>query len=250
MPAWTTFTAVVAVTTVLVLVLSRVSQSTFTDAEEPQGGSGTADDAPRALAAEISTRALLANVVVSQGAFLLLVVFAAWLFEIPAWAFGVSGETAGASAVLTGVLAGGSLYLANEVAAALGKRHGFAGSEELRARLAPESTLGWVALFAGVLPLIATFEELLFRGALVGVVSAGFGVSPWLLAVVSAIAFGFGHGAQGRLGVVVTGVLGFALAALYVVSGSLLAVIVAHYVVNALEFLVHERFGWEPFGSG
>jgi membrane protease YdiL (CAAX protease family) len=42
---------------------------------------------------------------------------------------------------------------------------------------------------------------------------------------------------------VVTGVLGFALAAVFVTTGSLVAVIVAHYLVNALEFVVHEGFG-------
>jgi membrane protease YdiL (CAAX protease family) len=38
----------------------------------------------------------------------------------------------------------------------------------------------------------------------------------------------------------VTGLLGFALAVTFVLTGSLLAVIVAHYLVNALEFIVHE----------
>ena len=70
--------------------------------------------------------------------------------------------------------------------------------------------------------------------------SVGFGVSPWALAVLSSVAFALGHGAQGAAGVAVTGLLGFALAALFVLSGSLLAVVVAHYLVNALEFLVHE----------
>jgi membrane protease YdiL (CAAX protease family) len=91
-----------------------------------------------------------------------------------------------------------------------------------------------------VLPLIAVFEEFLFRGVLVGAFAVGFGVSPWLLAVLSSIAFALGHGAQGTTGVAVTGALGFVLAAAFVVTGSLLVVVVAHYLVNALEFLVHE----------
>jgi len=96
--------------------------------------------------------------------------------------------------------------------------------------------LGWVVLLVVVLPLIAGFEELLFRAAMIGAFSAGFGVSPWLLAVLSSVAFAAGHGAQGRLGILATGVLGFALAAVFVVTESLLVVVVAHYVINAVEF--------------
>ncbi|MEF8814925.1 MAG: CPBP family intramembrane glutamic endopeptidase, partial [Halovenus sp.] len=91
-----------------------------------------------------------------------------------------------------------------------------------------------------VLPLVALSEELLFRAALIGVPAAGYGLSPWLLAVVSSLAFAFAHGAQGRVGIVVTGSLGFVLAGGYILSGSLLLVVVAHYVINAVEFLVHE----------
>jgi uncharacterized membrane protein len=38
------------------------------------------------------------------------------------------------------------------------------------------------------------------------------------------------------------------LGAAYVLTGSLLAVVVAHYLVNALEFVVHEGLGieWVP----
>lgn len=51
-------------------------------------------------------------------------------------------------------------------------------------------------------------------------------------------------GAQGRLGIIVTGLLGFVLAAAFVLTESLLVVVVAHYLVNALEFAGHELFGW------
>jgi membrane protease YdiL (CAAX protease family) len=118
-------------------------------------------------------------------------------------------------------------------------------SESLRAHLAPESLRGWVVLLGVVLPIIAGFEELLFRAALVGVLAAGFGVSPWALAVASSVAFAVGHGAQGPGGVAVTGVLGFALAAAFVLTGSLLVVVVAHYLINALEFVIHEGLGIE-----
>jgi membrane protease YdiL (CAAX protease family) len=62
------------------------------------------------------------------------------------------------------------------------------------------------------------------------------------LAACSSVAFAFGHGAQGRAGIVVTGALGFVLAAAFVVTGSLVTVVVAHYLVNALEFVVNEGY--------
>ncbi|MXR21450.1 CPBP family intramembrane glutamic endopeptidase, partial [Halobacterium bonnevillei] len=105
----------------------------------------------------------------------------------------------------------------------------------------PASTRGWLLLFGVSLPVVAGFEELLFRGFLVGAFATGFEVSPWLLAVASSVVFGAGHTAQGYVGVVVTTLLGFALAAAYVVTGSLLVVVVAHYVVNAAEFALHAR---------
>jgi predicted Abi (CAAX) family protease len=38
----------------------------------------------------------------------------------------------------------------------------------------------------------------------------------------------------------VTGLLGFVLAAGYIVTGSFLVVVVAHYLVNAVEFIAYE----------
>ena len=54
--------------------------------------------------------------------------------------------------------------------------------------------------------------------------------------------------AKGRLGVVVTGLLGFALAAAFVLTDSLLVVVVAHYVVNAVEFVAVEGLDLRSFG--
>ena len=87
--------------------------------------------------------------------------------------------------------------------------------------------------------MIALVEEFLFRAAAVGAASSLAG-GAWALAAVSSLAFALGHGAQGRAGVAVTGALGFVLAAGFILSGSFLVVVVAHYVVNALEFLAHE----------
>lgn len=197
-----------------------------------------------------STAALLANVAVSQALFAGLLIGGALYAEVPPAAFGVTPGTTTVSALAVGVGLGVALYVANEVGAAVGQRFGLGGAEELRAALAPSTPRGWAALLLVVLPVIAGFEELLFRGALVGAFAAGFGVSPWLMAAVSSVAFALGHGAQGPAGIVVTGLLGFVLAAAYVLTGSLLAVAVAHYLVNALEFVVHEGMGIELGPSG
>lgn len=189
---------------------------------------------------ELSTPALLLNVAVSQGVFAVLLVTMAWYTEIPAWAFGLATDSLTLGGVATGLVVGGVFYTCNEVAVAVSRRRGLSTPTGLREALAPETTAGWVLLLVVVLPIIAGFEELLFRGVLIGVVHAGFGVSAWLLVVGSSVGFALGHGAQGRLGIVVTGLLGVGLASVFVITGSLLVVIVAHYVINALEFVVHE----------
>ncbi|WP_440769807.1 CPBP family glutamic-type intramembrane protease [Natronorubrum sp. DTA28] len=197
---------------------------------------------PRSL----STGALLANVALSQGLFALVLLGAVIYTGIPADALGIEFSTGYLEqGLLLGTAFGLVLYVANEIGAAAATRLGFDHDEELRELLAPDSARGWSALLLVVLPIIAVFEELLFRAALIGVIAAGFGVSPWLLAVVSSVAFAIGHGMQGSVGVVVTGLLGFVLAAIFIVTGSFLAVVVAHYLVNALEFVVHEGLGFE-----
>ncbi|WP_253736581.1 CPBP family intramembrane glutamic endopeptidase [Halohasta salina] len=215
---------------------------------DEQPAESTVGPAASSTATALSTPALLANVAVSQGVFAVLVVLMAWYTEIPAWAFGLAPESLTLGAFGTGLAVGVGLYLLNEAGAAVGRRHGLVAPTELRESLAPDTAAGWVLLLVVVLPIIAGFEELLFRGALIGVAAAGAGLPPWLLVVGSSVAFALGHGAQGRLGIVVTGLLGIGLGAVFVLSGSLLVVVVAHYVVNAAEFLVHERAGWSPSG--
>jgi membrane protease YdiL (CAAX protease family) len=203
--------------------------------------------APDRDVAAISTGTLLANVALTQGLFGAVLLAAAWYTDIPAWAFGVTVDplSTGLPALGVGVALGVGLYVANEVGAASADAMGVEYDERLRSMLSPETTGGWVLLFGGVLPIIAGVEEFVFRGAVVGATSAGLGVSPWAMAVVSSLAFALGHGAQGRVGIVVTGGLGFVLAGAFVLTGSLLVVFVAHYMVNALEFGVHELLGVE-----
>ncbi|MFB6083150.1 MAG: lysostaphin resistance A-like protein [Halorientalis sp.] len=216
---------------------------------------GTGDGTPsRALAGEFSTGALLANVALTQGVFGGLLLAGAWYFGIPASAFGVTAAplSTGLPALAVGTLLGVTLYAANEIGAVSADAVGVEHDERLRSMLAPESAGGWVVLLLVVLPVVAGVEEFIFRAAVIGATTAGFGTPVWALAVVSSLAFALGHGAQGRAGIAVTGSLGLVLAAAFVLTGSLLVVFVAHYLVNALEFVVHELLGieWAARGGG
>jgi membrane protease YdiL (CAAX protease family) len=241
---WSAFAGVTGVVLTALLALARLSQGAVGSDAEPPPPDDVSEPWERAVAESsgprLGTVALLANVALSQGALGLLLVFGAWWAGVPAAALGLGPAAFGAVPLLAGVGAGVGLYLANEGGAALGRRAGLGGAEALREALAPETRRGWAVLLLVVLPVVAAFEELLFRGALVGALAVGFDVSPWLLAGLSSVAFALGHGAQGRVGMAVTGVLGFALAAVFVLTGSLAAVVVAHYLVNALELVVNE----------
>ncbi|ELY51602.1 CPBP family intramembrane glutamic endopeptidase [Natronococcus jeotgali] len=194
----------------------------------------------------LTAGAMLANVAASQGLFALVLLGAVVYTGVPADALGIEfSRTYLETGLVVGTGVGIVLYVADELGAALVTRLGFDHDERLRKLLAPGSAREWVVLLGGVLPIIAVFEELLFRAALIGALSVGFGVSPWLLAAASSIAFALGHGMQGVVGVVVTGALGFVLAAVFIVTESFLVVVVAHYLINALEFVVHEAIDLE-----
>jgi membrane protease YdiL (CAAX protease family) len=217
----------------------------------PEPAGATQEPAEVGQELDLTSTMLLANVASTQALFAGVVLAAAWYFSIPAEAFGVTaGSLAGGPlGVGVGFGFGLALWLANELSTTAADAVGAAYDETVRSLLAPDSARGWVGLLVVVLPLIAVAEELLFRAALIGVPAAGFGVSPWLLAVVASLAFALGHGAQGRVGIVVTGVLGLALATGYILTDSLLVVVVAHYVINAMEFLLHEFLDVEPLPS-
>lgn len=85
-------------------------------------------------------------------------------------------------------------------------------------------TFAWLALTAGIC------EELLYRGYLIWYFSHAL---PWWGAgLVTAVAFGFGHAYQGARGVVVTGLLGAFLAAIYFLTGSLYASMLIHCLMD------------------
>ncbi|SDY01434.1 CPBP family intramembrane glutamic endopeptidase [Halopenitus persicus] len=254
MPNWTGFTLAIAVLTLVLLGLTRRSQAVLENVRvvddvtsRTAPGSNHDADSNSGVRSDpsptITTRLLLANVAVSQGLFLAAVVALVWWYDVPAATLGLPADPIAVRSVGYGVLAGAAVAVLNELGAGIGRRVGLPGPERLRESLAPTDAVEWAVLLVVVLPTIAVFEELLFRGVLIGAFATGLGIDPWLLVVGSAIVFGIGHGAQGRLGVVVTAVLGTVLGGLFVRSGSLVVVIVAHYVINAVEFVVHEGPG-------
>ncbi|MFD1634834.1 lysostaphin resistance A-like protein [Haloplanus ruber] len=247
MPEWAAFAGFVGVVLVGLLVLARLSTTTFDAPDFPAtlsdrvvGASPTPSPAVR-RPATLSTPTLLANVVISQGAFASILVVGTWLTGVPAAALGLAADAFARPDLLVGVALGVGLHAVNAVGSRLTDRFELGDPERLRRAMTPETAVGWVGLLGVVLPLVAGFEELLFRGVLIGAFAVGFDLSPWLLAALSSVAFALGHGAQGRLGIVVSGALGFVLAVAFVVTDSLATVVVAHYLVNAMEFVGNGR---------
>ncbi|WP_435335338.1 CPBP family intramembrane glutamic endopeptidase [Haloarchaeobius sp. TZWWS8] len=247
MANWDAFASVTVIVCGLLLFLAY--QTTVASRVEPPlpGERVFAPDSHRRAEPQgYSPAMLLVNVALTQGLFLGILVGAAVLSGVPRAALGVGPAGLGTIPLAVGGVLGVVLYVANRLGSSLSERLGLSGDDDdLRSQLAPSSARGWAVLMLGVLPTVAVFEEFLFRAALVGALSAGYGISPWLLAVASSLAFAVGHGMQGPAGIVVTGAVGFVLAAVFIHTGSLLAVVVAHYLVNALEFVIHEGLGVE-----
>ena len=85
-------------------------------------------------------------------------------------------------------------------------------------------------------------EEWLYRGFFLAVVAAMAGGPPaWVLVLVAAVAFGLAHAYQGLGGILLTGVLGGVLAALYLDTGSLLLPVLLHAVIDLRFLLVPTR---------
>jgi len=76
-------------------------------------------------------------------------------------------------------------------------------------------------------------EEILYRGYLLWLF--GLFMPVWVAAVVSSAVFGLGHSYQGLNGGIRTGLVGLALALLYVGSGSIWLPIVAHAIFDILQ---------------
>ena len=106
----------------------------------------------------------------------------------------------------------------------------------------PRTRAEWV-LVPAALALAVLLEELLFRSLLVG--ALGQSLPVWVLAVMFAAVFGLMHSPQGSLGIIMTGIMGFWLSALFIWSGSLLLPLTAHYAINFLQLLkAQDRREW------
>ena len=87
------------------------------------------------------------------------------------------------------------------------------------------NAFGFLSFTAGVC------EEILYRGLLLGALSAVIGI--WPAVVVSSVIFGLGHAYQGGTGILKTGLVGLAMALLTVFSGTIWIAALLHMVIDA-----------------
>lgn len=222
-------TVVVLLTVVFAILTARAIRSRQTEVDPELWGD------PRAMLG-VSRRSLYLNAAASQGLLLVAMLATIILAGVAMSDLYLPGELSIPMAVMVGLLVGVVLAVVNLGMQGLLDLLGISYDDSLRELLTPTSRGEWILLLVVVLPVVAVFEELLFRGALIGGVAAGYELSPWILAVLSSVVFAAGHGLQGRGGLFAAFVLGLALAVVFVLTESLIVVIVAHYVVNTLEF--------------
>jgi uncharacterized protein len=92
----------------------------------------------------------------------------------------------------------------------------------------------WIDLTVGLL-MVGVCEELVFRGYLFAVFSRYLSNRLAMVAI-SALLFGLIHWSQGSHHVLITGAIGAVFMALYLVSKSLPAVMLAHFAVNFIHY--------------
>ena len=98
-------------------------------------------------------------------------------------------------------------------------------------------TFNLVSVTAGVC------EEVVFRGFLTAYLMSWLGVPFWGAALLSSLGFGLAHMYQGPLGILKTGFVGYALALLYGLTGSLWAPILAHALMDLVAgWMSHAAF--------
>lgn len=217
--------------------LSETNDNLYETSQDPFG------DATVHSLETISTDMLLLNVLVTQGGVIVLLAAGAILTGVPLEAIGISSVLLDTGVILLGLSVGLGLYLVNELLSVFARWFGYVPEDLLRSALTPDTTPGWLLLVSVILPLVAIGEELLFRAALLGATPLVSGVPTLAILLVSSLLFGLAHAVQGRAGVVVASVLGLGLGSAYLVTGNLLVVVIAHYLVNVLEFVVHELLG-------
>ncbi len=112
-------------------------------------------------------------------------------------------------------------------------------SDVVMRSIRPRSRNQWPWVILALIP-VAVLEELLFRSLLLG------GFSPYVnvlfFAIAASMFFGLLHLPQGEWGVVAVTLVGLAFSALFLWRGSLLLVVVAHWVANILQLIQAEWF--------
>lgn len=96
-----------------------------------------------------------------------------------------------------------------------------------------------VRWFIGLSVTAGIVEEIIYRGFLLGVLSAALGTGAGIL--ISSAIFGLGHMYQGPVGILKTGAIGLAMAGLTVLSGSVLPAILVHIVLDITSGLIAHR---------
>jgi membrane protease YdiL (CAAX protease family) len=92
----------------------------------------------------------------------------------------------------------------------------------------------WIDLTLG-LALVGLCEELVFRGYL-HTIFRQMALSPGMIIVMSSTAFGLAHWCLGLPSVLITGLIGALLMIAYMRTGSLYAMMLAHFLVNFIDF--------------
>ncbi len=237
-PVW--FAATAAVVTALTVGFAVATARTL-DKRLPRSGTGPID--PRTTIG-FTRRGLYLNAAATQVCMGVALVAGLVLAGVRPDDLGIGGvapATVGVGVGLGLALAAANLLLQRCLAAT-----GVDVDDRVRRLLTPTTGREWGWLFVVVLPIVATFEEVLFRGVLVGAASEVVEVSPWLLVLGSAAVFAVAHGLQGAGGQLGAGLLGVALGVAYVVTDALVVVITAHYLVNVVEFLRYRPGSSEP----
>ncbi|MFB6253065.1 MAG: lysostaphin resistance A-like protein, partial [Halobacteriaceae archaeon] len=180
------------------------------------------------------------NIIISHGVFAMIVMALLLYSHISLEELGVTIQHLSIPYVIDGLFLGVGLAMLNEFASILIVKFEFDYQTELRELLTPESTFGWILLIFVALPVVAGFEELLFRVALIGAVSGSLQISPWIMLLVSSILFGFAHMGQGNGGRFVATLLGIVLGMIYIVTNSFVVIMLGHYFVNSIEFVIHQ----------
>lgn len=172
------------------------------------------------------------------------------------WATGTPLETIGLIRIrpldlIAGVALGVGLWLSlvglTWILAARGIE--FSESRNSVARLMDtEDKYHWNVVIGVVYPLVAFGEELLFRGAFIGGLHAAWGLPIWVLILVSGILYGLPQLPSDAFSFLRVSAIGWALAGGWVLVGSLVVPILAHYIVNVLLLVTRVRWpGLTPF---